>query len=102
MTPKQLKHPVQSIFLSGGVEHFTVWYTTPDGKYDSGYYVDKGPYAMTAEIINYKSTPQNVYITFDYEWIKGRVGQDAFSTLLTVTGKCYVCTRNEPMLISSS
>ena len=86
MTPQDMNHPVKSIFLSGGVEHFTVWYTTPDGAFDSGYHVGAGPFAMTGEIVNYKPSPQKVYITLDYEWVPGKAGSDAFSTLLTVTG----------------
>lgn len=86
MTKQQLNHPVKSIFLSGGVEHFTVWYTTPDAKFDSGYYVHQGPFAMTGEIVNYKNTPQKIFVTLDYEWVPGKVGADALSTLLTVTG----------------
>jgi len=90
MTRQQLSHPIKSIFLSGGVEHFKVWYTTPDGEFDSGYYVHQGPFAMTAEIVNYKTTPQKVYITLDYEWVQGKVGADALSTLLTVTGNLSI------------
>lgn len=88
MSEKEKFHPVKSIFLSGGVEHFTVWYTSKDGKFPSGYYVgsDKMPFALTAEIVNYKPTPQKVFITLDYEHLDGKVGDDALSTLLTVTG----------------
>jgi len=88
MDAKKEWHPVKSIFLSGGVEHFTVWYTTPNGKFESGYYVGAGknPFMMTAEIVNYKPIPQKVYITVDYEYVRGKFGDDALSTLLTVTG----------------
>jgi hypothetical protein len=65
MTPKQLNHPVKSIFLSGGVEHFTVWYTTPDAKFNSGYHVDKGPFAMTAEIVSRFTSSQALVTASD-------------------------------------
>lgn len=44
------------------------------------------PFALTAEVVNYKPTPQKVFITLDYEHLDGKVGDGALSTLPTVTG----------------
>ena len=92
MTAKEQYHPVRSLFLSGAVDRYTVWYTTPDGKFDSGYYVDKGPFAVSGEIVNYAPKPQKIFISIEYEWLPGKVGSGATSTLLSVAN----CDRWNP------
>lgn len=83
-------NPLNSLFLGGAVNEYTTWYTTPDGKMDSGYYVKDNTFAVQSEVVNYKDTPQQVYLTLDLEYLPGKVGRDSLFTLLTVTG----CTMN--------
>jgi hypothetical protein len=80
-------NPLGSTFLGGAVDEFTVWYTSEDSKTDSGYYISNHTtMAVQAEVVNYKPTPQQIYLTMDIEYLPGKVGRDAMSTLLTVTG----------------
>jgi hypothetical protein len=79
--------PLGSTFLGGGVDEFTTWYTTPDGKMDSGYYISANTtLAVQAEVVNYYTKPQKIYLTMDMEYLPGKVGRDSMSTLVSVTG----------------
>ena len=43
---------------------------------------------LHAEVLNYKTDPQKVYVSIDYEFLpKGKWGVDSFSTLISVTGE---------------
>jgi hypothetical protein len=41
---------------------------------------------MIAEIVNYKSAKQSVYITVDYEFVPGKPKVDAAISYISVTG----------------
>jgi hypothetical protein len=74
-------------FVGGAVDEFTDYYTTPDGKFPSGYYIPTGIKAtMSGEIINYLKEPQQVYIQFDMEYLPGRVGTEAVKAAVSVEG----------------
>jgi len=75
-----------------GIENFTTWYTTPTGNLDSGFYANSDTYSMIAEIVNYKSEKQTVYITVDYEFVPGKPKKDAAISYLSVTG----CSASRP------
>jgi len=79
-------NPVNNLFLGGAVNEYTTWYTTPDGKLDSGYYIKNNTFAVQSEVVNYRKDPQKVYLTMDLEYLPGKVGRDSLFTLLTVTG----------------
>jgi hypothetical protein len=65
-------------------------FTTPDGKYNSGFHVGASPrISMQYDIVNYKNTQQEIYINLEYEYVEGKVGADAGYTLKSVTGKNY-------------
>lgn len=79
------------MFLSGNFENFTVSYTSrkEDDQFLSGYQIgtsENTTYALTGEIVNYKPIPQKVFIELDYEFLEGKVGIEASSTLLSATG----------------
>jgi hypothetical protein len=74
------------IVFAQGVENFTTLYTTKDGQFNSGYHTGKGPYVVVAEVINYKNAELPVYISVDYEYVPGIVGQDANMAILNVNG----------------
>jgi hypothetical protein len=99
MTPFQRMHPINSIIVSSGSEHWTTWYTTLDGKFDSGFHTGKGPYQMSVEVVNYKPAPQKVFVTMDYDWVPAKVGTDALATLLSVSGKFRAVQMQSLLLI---
>jgi hypothetical protein len=74
-----------SPFLGAGVDDFTQYYTTPDGKFPSGFYIKDDTFIMQAEIVNYKSVPQKIFIDMDIEYVPGRVGSDATQAFISAT-----------------
>jgi hypothetical protein len=42
---------------------------------------------VQSDLVNYKNYTQNVYLTWDYEYVPGFVGINAITTLLSVTGE---------------
>jgi hypothetical protein len=74
-------------FVGGAVDEFTDYFTTPDGKINSGYYIPVNSKAMmSGEVINYLKESQTVYIRLDLEWVPGKQGTDAIKTPLNVEG----------------
>jgi hypothetical protein len=62
-------------------------FTTDDGTYNSGFHLGKDDYIIVqSDLVNYKNETQNVYLTFDYEYVDGFQGVGAITTLLSVTG----------------
>ena len=98
-----MPNPLGSTFLGAAVNEFMVWYTKPlwDGvappenvkpvegsTTESGYYLKDDKILLQAEIVNYKTEPQKVYVSIDYEFLpEGKVGVDSLSTLISVTGE---------------
>jgi hypothetical protein len=75
-------------FIGGAVDEFTDWYTTPDGKGNSGYYIPKDTTVfLSGEIINYLKSEQEVYLRFDLEYLPGRVGTEVQKGALNVEGQ---------------
>jgi hypothetical protein len=63
-------------------------FTSGDGKFDSGYHLGKDDFVLVqSDLVNYKNTTQNVYLTYEYEYVPGFQGINAITTLLSVTGK---------------
>jgi len=62
-------------------------FTSPDGKYDSGYHIKSSPsITLSYDLVNYKNEPRQLHIELEYEYVDGIVGQDAGHTLKTVAG----------------
>jgi hypothetical protein len=62
-----------SYFLGSGVDDSEYYFTTPDGKYNSGYYIGKtDQFMLQAEIVNYNPKPQKWYIAADVEYTPGK------------------------------
>jgi hypothetical protein len=62
-----------SYFLGSGVDASEYYFTTPNGTYNSGYYIGKSDqFMMQNEIVNYNPKPQKWYIAADFEYIQGR------------------------------
>lgn len=92
---KQLSNPLaalmtqfkQTTFVGGAVDPFYDYFTSQDGKFDSGFYMPEDAVPkISGEIINYRMEPQKVYIQLDLEWVDGRVKGEAIKTSLNVEG----------------
>jgi hypothetical protein len=68
-------------------DDFTQLYTTPDGKFKSGYYISNNNFAMQLEVINYRKEAQQVYVETDLEYVPGRDGGDAEQGVLSAKGE---------------
>ncbi|KAE9978556.1 hypothetical protein BLS_000489 [Venturia inaequalis] len=89
-------------FIVAGNDEADNYFTTPDGKFDSGYFIsDKAQVAMQAELVNYKNVEQKIYITAEYEYLEGIKAEtmDASVSLFSVTGCAfpdYHVSRDKP------
>ncbi|KAF2433289.1 hypothetical protein EJ08DRAFT_73804 [Tothia fuscella] len=62
-----------SFFLAGSVETGDHWFTSTDGKSNSGYYLPKNSvYILQAEAINFKKTPQDWYVAAEIEYVPAK------------------------------
>jgi hypothetical protein len=78
-------------FMVSGNDIAANMFTTPDGMFNSGYNV--GPrqmIAMQAELVNYRTEAQKVYVAVEYEYIKNvpedQKPADSTVSLFSVTG----------------
>lgn len=75
-----------NVFIGGAVDNFTQMYTTPDGLFNSGYYIKQNQFMMQAEMINYRTDEQVVYVETDIEYVPGKQGSDSEQGVLSATG----------------
>ena len=77
-------------FMVTGVDEAPNMFTTPDGTFESGYWigVNQTRFSMNAELINYRDRSTSVYVTAETEYLEGRMEQfaDASMSLMSVTG----------------
>lgn len=75
-------------FIVSGNDEAANYFTTPDGTFNSGYAIGTSSrMVMQAELVNYLSITQKVYITAEYEHIPGKVADsDSTISLFSVTG----------------
>jgi hypothetical protein len=60
-------------FMGASEEKGDTAFSTPDGKFNSGYYVSKSEtFTMTGEIINYTNDTKVIYSVTELEYIPGR------------------------------
>jgi hypothetical protein len=79
--------PLQPIAMAT-VDEYTQWFTSPDGKFPSGHYIDPTDrFFVQAEAINYRNEPQEIYLQMDLEWVKGKAGKHATFSPISVTGR---------------
>jgi hypothetical protein len=75
-------------FVGGAVDEFIDYFTSADGKINSGYFIPKNSRMfLSGEVINYLPFPQNVYVRLDIESVPGKQGVDALKTPINVEGK---------------
>jgi hypothetical protein len=92
-TAKSYMGGLPNMLFVQGIENFTTWYTTPTGNLNSGFYANSDTYSMIAEVVNYKTEKQSVYITVDYEFLPGKPKVDAAISYISVTGKHFQTQR---------
>jgi hypothetical protein len=74
-------------FVGGAVDQFIDYFTSADGKINSGYFIPKNNRMfLSGEVINYLPFPQNVYVRLDLEYLPGKQGVDAIKTPINVEG----------------
>jgi hypothetical protein len=65
----------------------TTLYTSQDGTYGSGFYVgENDKFLHWVDLVNYRSEARAVYVSYDIEYLDGKVGVDASASLMSVTG----------------
>lgn len=85
--PDTVISPFQPISMAT-VDEYTQWFTTKDGEFPSGHYVDPSDrFFIQAEALNYLQVPQQIYIQVDLEYVPGKVEKHATWTPLSVTGE---------------
>jgi hypothetical protein len=61
-------------------------YTTEDGTRDSGFHVgENDSFSAWAQLVNYNKEWRMVYVTYDLEWVPGKLGDDVQTATLTAT-----------------
>jgi len=78
-------------------------FTSPDGKFNSGYHVNGSPsITVSYDFVNYQSTDRKLHLELEYEYVDGIVGQDAGHTLKSVAGspKLNGKSTSAPMKVS--
>lgn len=89
----QIKNPQDTqiaVFSFGAVDEFKQFWTTKDGKFDSGYYLGANDkILLQAEMTNLSKGPKEVYLQFDVEYLPGKVGSPATTTFISTTSKFY-------------
>ena len=79
------------VYAFGAVDEFRQYFTTPDGKLDSGFYRGKDDFIFTqAELINIRPEPIKVYLQFDVEFVPGKARRIASTSFASATGMFYV------------
>jgi len=66
---------VPAIFIGGAADAATggLLYTSPDGNFKSGYYIQRdAKQGMSAEIMNYHQTASTVYVVVETEYMPGQ------------------------------
>lgn len=64
-----------------------IMFTSRDGSYDSGFQVGMtDQFFLQSDLVNYNEDTKQVYITIDFEYVDGHVGELVAPNLLSVTG----------------
>jgi len=86
-------------------------FTTADGVYKSGFFLNSGALNMQYDMVNYNTAAKNIYINLEVEYVEGQEGKDAGHTLKSVTCQGLIgpkiaasgpsVTSSSPMTVSS-
>jgi len=78
---------VGSKFVGSGEDNnnVPVYYTTKDKTHNGGFHIGANDaFMMNADLVSMNTNTSQIYMTFDMEYLPGKVGEDASETLLTV------------------
>ena len=68
----QLKVPI-NVFMGGAADTTSNFYTTPDGKFNSGYFLSNtSDVLQMIDIVNYNNEPRTVYTVSEMEYVPGK------------------------------
>jgi len=98
LIPRKFPSPLQALAI-GGVDEAHQWFTSLDGKYQSGHYIDPtDKFLLQFEAINYKKEDQKVYVDLELEWVPGRVGEHSVVLPMTATSRLCLFENDRPSL----
>lgn len=64
---------LNSVMNNQGADNSVTNYTSPDGKFNSGFYVSKSDLILSAgEVINNNDEPKKIYVIADIEYLPGK------------------------------
>ncbi|KAF2667473.1 hypothetical protein BT63DRAFT_472205 [Microthyrium microscopicum] len=61
-------------------------FTTPDGKYNSGFHFRTPSLGIQYDLVNYNKTSRRVYLDLELEYLDGLIGKDAGHVMKSVQG----------------
>lgn len=69
----QMTMPAKNVFMGGAADTTSNFYTTPDGKFNSGYYLsNRSNVLQMIDIVNYNNETRTVYTVSEMEYVSGR------------------------------
>jgi hypothetical protein len=79
-----------SLFVGGSEDKYGGYFTTPDGGFNSGYYIgQKDRLVLNGDVINYTDETRTVYTLNEIEYIPGKAkGMSEASMYVMVPGQC--------------
>jgi hypothetical protein len=88
-----------SIVLGGGSDDAMQWFTSYDGKFKSGYFIDKGDtFTMLTDVMTYLPYRENVYVALDMEYIpEFRSDYSDIVTIIESVNQCHSPTFDLPL-----
>jgi hypothetical protein len=71
-----------------GVDDATHYFTSLDGTFQSGHYVDPSDkFFLQMEVVNYNNYTKDIYIEVEQEWVPGKAGKMSTYSVLPATGR---------------
>jgi hypothetical protein len=79
-----------SLFVGGSEDRYGGYFTTPDGSFNSGYYIgQKDKLVLNGDLVNNSDETKTVYTLNEIEYIPGKVnGMSEASMYVMVPGQC--------------
>jgi hypothetical protein len=88
-TPSPGRRSEGALFTGGAEDKGDTYFTSGDGKFNSGFFVGKNDRIMGgAQVINYRDVTQKVHIQLELEYIEGKVPNalEVSAQTISVTG----------------
>ena len=88
-TPSRGRISGGTLFTGGAEDKGDTFFTSGDGKFNSGFYIGKNDRIMSgAEVINYRTVSQKVYVQLELEYVEGKISDalEVSAQSVSVTG----------------